>query len=205
MTQERLQELEAALTDLDSKKATLLSEISSLRKSLANVPKERPLISLGRSVQKVPITPEDKINLFLQLFRCREDVYPKRWENTKTGKQGYSPTCDLEWVKPICQKPIVKCSECPHQKFPRLDHVAAEAHLKGFQTIGTYAIREDDSCNFLACDFDGSTWRDDVVAYKLAGEGLGLDIAIERSRSGNGAHAWLFFEEYVPARLARSI
>jgi len=92
-----------------------------------------------------------------------------------------------------------------HQKFPKLDHVAAESHLKGFQTIGTYAIREDDTCNFLACDFDGSTWKDDVLAYKQSGRDVGLDIAIERSRSGNGAHAWLFFEGYVPARLARSL
>lgn len=207
MTQEKLQELEAVLADLDSQRAKLIAEISSLRSSLTRASAERPLpVLIGRSASpNVPVAPKEKIALFLKLFRCREDVYPKRWENTKTNKQGYSPVCDLEWVKPICQKPMVKCSECPHQKFPKLDHYAAESHLKGFQTIGSYAIREDDSCNFLACDFDGPKWKEDVLAYKQTARELGLDIAVEKSRSGNGAHAWLFFEEFVPARLARSL
>ena len=122
MTQERLQELEATLADLDTQRAKLITEISSLRRSLASTSPDRPLPSLiGRPASPtVPIAPEEKIALFLKLFRCREDVYPKRWENTKANKQGYSPACDLEWVKPICQKPIVKCSECPHQKFPKI-------------------------------------------------------------------------------------
>jgi superfamily II DNA or RNA helicase len=207
MTQERLQELEAALSNLDSQRAKLIAEMSSLRRSLVSASQGKLLSSLiGRAASPtVPVSPEEKITLFLKLFRCREDVYPKRWENTKTNKQGYSPACDLEWIKPICQKPMVKCSECPHQKFPKLDHYAAESHLKGFQTIGSYAIREDDTCNFLACDFDGSTWKEDVLAYKQMARELSLDIAVEKSRSGNGAHAWLFFEELVPARLARSL
>ena len=203
----RLKELETALLSIELKRAELINEISSIRNSIASISKDNNENTiLGRSVSQLPpITPADKIELFLKLFRCRENVYPKRWENTKTGKQGYSPSCDLEWVKPICQKPIIKCSECPHQKFPKLDHIAAESHLKGLQTIGSYAIREDDTCNFLACDFDGSTWKDDALTYQQCGRNLGLDIKIERSRSGNGAHAWLFFEDYVPARLARSL
>lgn len=116
MTQEKLQELEAVLADLDSQRAKLIAEISSLRSSLTRASAERPLpVLIGRSASpNVPVAPKEKIALFLKLFRCREDVYPKRWENTKTNKQGYSPVCDLEWVKPICQKPMVKCSECPH-------------------------------------------------------------------------------------------
>ncbi len=207
MSRERLQELEAALAGIDSQRTVLIIEISLLRSSLSSQAKNSPQPSIiGRaSLQHPPVTPDEKIDLFLKLFRCREDVYPKRWENSKTNKQGYSPVCDLEWVKPICQKPIVKCSECPHQKFPKLDHLAADSHLRGQQTIGTYAIREDDTCTFLACDFDGLTWKEDVVAYQQAGRELGLDIAIERSRSGDGAHAWLFFEEHIPARLARTL
>lgn len=208
MANERLNELEVMLSELDSKRAVLIQEISLLRSSLlasASQDKSQPTIIGRPSSINAPVTPDEKLNLFLKLFRCREDVYPKRWENNKTNKQGYSPACDLEWVKPICQKPMVKCSECPHQKFPKLDQYAAESHLKGFQTIGTYAIREDDSCSFLACDFDESTWKEDVLAFKQGGRDLGLDIAIEKSRSGNGAHAWLFFEEHVPARLARTL
>jgi len=134
MTKERLQELEKALVDLDSRRTTLLSEISSLRSSVATSrdKKSQPTL-IGRSTaQAVPITPEDKIDLFLKLFRCREDVYPKRWENTKTNKQGYSPTCDLEWVKPICQKPVVKCSECPHQCIgPRKNESLGHLKVRG--------------------------------------------------------------------------
>lgn len=121
----RLKELETALLSIELKRAELINEISSIRNSIASISKDNNENTiLGRSVSQLPpITPADKIELFLKLFRCRENVYPKRWENTKTGKQGYSPSCDLEWVKPICQKPIIKCSECPHQKFPKLDHI----------------------------------------------------------------------------------
>jgi hypothetical protein len=206
MSQERLRELQKALSDLDLQRQTLVSEISALIQVSQTSSPSVPVTLLGRGVSTItPVSPEQKIDLFLKLFRCRDDVYPKRWENAKANKQGYSPACDLEWVKPVCQKPTVKCSDCPHQKFPKLDHAAVESHLKGFQTIGTYAIREDDTCNFLACDLDGSTWKDDALIYRQCGRGLGLDIAVERSRSGNGAHAWLFFEDYVPARLARSL
>jgi superfamily II DNA or RNA helicase len=161
---------------------------------------------LGRfALATIPVTPLEKIELFIKLFRCRENVHPKRWENNKNGKQGYSPVCANEWVKPICQKPTIKCAECSHQKFLPLDQHAVEAHLKGLSTIGTYAIREDDSCIFLACDFDESDWQGDSAAYKQAARELGIDVAIEKSRSGRGAHAWIFFEETIPARIARSL
>jgi len=151
----------------------------------------------------VPATPDERVALFLKLFRCRASVYPKMWENKKKGTKGYSPACDNEWQRNVCEKPRVKCSECRHQAFRPLDETAAKEHLLGHITIGTYAIREDDSCTFLACDFDGTNWSDDVMTYRRAGMELGVDIAVERSRSGNGAHAWIFFSEPVPARLVR--
>ena len=85
----------------------------------------------------------------------------------------------------------------------KLDAAAVEAHLRGTSTIGTYAICADDSCIFLACDFDGKGWQDDVKTYMNAARSMGVDVAVERSRSGAGAHAWIFFQEPVPARLAR--
>lgn len=139
------------------------------------------------------------------MFRGRESVFAKRWENLKTGKSGYAPACENEWVRPICQKPAVKCSDCLHQKFPSLNDAAVEAHLKGNLTIGTYAIKEDDSSSFLACDFDEKSWRVDVMAFAQAARNLGVEVAIERSRSGNGAHAWIFFQNPIPARIARSL
>lgn len=77
--------------------------------------------------------------------------------------------------------------------------------MQGAQTIGTYAIRENDTCVFLAADFDGNGWIEDISAYKSAGRELGIAIEIERSRSGNGGHAWIFFGEPIPARIARQL
>ncbi len=153
----------------------------------------------------IPQSPEEKIRLFLKLFRCRENVYPKLWENLKQNRKGYSPACRNEWRHGICGKPKVKCSACQNQSFPSLDYTAVDSHLRGYQTIGTYAIREDDTCVFLACDFDGETWSEDVVTYLSVAESMGVDIGIERSRSGNGAHAWIFFSEPVLARAARML
>lgn len=199
----QLKILEEKLSTLDLKRSKLIIEINSMRGSQKQLNKNSSPSLLGRqALNSAPSSPKEKIDLFLKLFRCREDVYPKRWENSITGKQGYSPACELEWKKPICQKPAIKCSDCTHQKFPALNHAAAESHLKGFKTIGTYAIRGDDTCNFLACDFDESSWKEDVLTYKQTARELGLEVAVERSRSGNGSHAWIFFEEYVPARLA---
>jgi superfamily II DNA or RNA helicase len=158
---------------------------------------------------QIPRTPAEKISLFLNLFGTRRSVYPQRWENNKSGKSGYSPTCNNDSFanrqSGICRKPKVKCSECPHKRFPPLDERAVESHLRGEQTLGVYAIGTDDTCRFLAADFDGEGWRDDVLAYREAAERVGLTVAIERSRSGNGAHGWIFFAEPVPAVTARRL
>jgi superfamily II DNA or RNA helicase len=161
------------------------------------------------SAVPIPCTPAEKVSLFLDLFGTRRSVYPKRWENNKAGKSGYSPACNNDSFanrqSGICRKPQVKCSECPHQRFPPLDERAVESHLRGEQTLGVYAIGTDDTCRFLAADFDGEGWRDDVLAYREAAERVGIAVAIERSRSGNGAHAWIFFAEPVPAATARRL
>jgi hypothetical protein len=118
--------------------------------------------SAAPSPVRTPRTSEEKIALFMDLFGTRREVYPKRWDNAKTGKSGYSPACDNEWRPGICRKPQVKCSECPHQKFPRLGARAVEQHLRGIHTAGVYAIASDSTCRFLAADFDGDARSDDV-------------------------------------------
>ncbi len=207
MNRSELEELEQELAELDSKRAGLILKVNALRNAMSSgeiAKLQMPLI--GRPVLgTAPATNAEKVALFLTLFRCRENMYPKRWDNQKTGKSGYAPACRNEWVKPICQKPSIKCGECSHQNFPPLDETAVGGHLKGATTIGTYAIREDDTCTFLACDFDESGWKEDALAYKQMARELGIDVSIERSRSGNGAHAWIFFETPVLARLARSL
>ena len=103
-----------------------------------------------------------KIDLFRQLFRGREDVYPLRWENQK-GKSGYSPACANEWDKVLCGKPRVKCAQCRNRQFlPVTDEVIHE-HLSGKHTIGVYPIREDETSWFLAADFDKSDWQLDAM------------------------------------------
>lgn len=199
--EKRIREIEKRLSDLEKEKSTLLSELSKLRSS-AIPEKETPLLGLP-ALPSAPATTTEKIDLFLKLFRCRDDVYPKLWENKSKGTKGYSPVCANEWVRGVCGKPKVKCSDCQGRSFPKLDIVAVEAHLRGSATIGTYAIRADDGCIFLACDFDGDGWQDDVNAYRNAVRSMGVNVIVERSRSGIGAHAWIFFQVPVPARLAR--
>jgi len=162
-------------------------------------------LSFSASSSAMPLLPAQKIALFLDLFGARRSVYPKFWENPKTAKRGYAPACHNEWRPGVCRKPQIKCTDCPHQKFPPLDEIAVEAHLRGTHTIGTYAIREDDSCIFIAADFDGDGWQDDAQAYSRAGSHAGVSVFLERSRSGAGAHAWIFFSEPVPAILARRL
>lgn len=197
--QQRLEELRRKLAALAAEAAQIEDEIAELESDAVLKLEQQ------RTTQVPPRTPAEKIALFLDLFGTRRSVYPKRWENEKTGRNGYSPACDNEWCSGVCQKPRVKCTDCPHQRFPPLDEKAIEAHLRGVHTLGVYAIAMDDTCRFLAADFDGSDWRADVLAYREAAERIGIKVAIERSRSGNGAHAWIFFAQPVPAALARRL
>ncbi len=200
----RINEIEERLSQLEEEKTLLLHELSSL-KEIA-IEDNRTTSILGQKVSsKTPETPEEKINLFLQLFRCREDVYPKFWENKTKGIKGYSPACQNEWKKGICNKPQVKCADCNNKQFYPLDENTARSHLEGRITIGTYAIKENDTCTFIAADFDKATWKEDVQSYKNAADKMGISVAIEKSRSGNGAHAWIFFTKPIPSFLARKL
>jgi len=118
---------------------------------------------------------EAKIVLFRSLFHGREDVYPRRFESRKTGRAGYSPVCGNEWVQGICEKPRIKCSECPHQRFLPVTDDVIRWHLQGHDdhsrdfVMGVYPMLLDETCFFLAADFDKTTWQDDVAAFlKLA-------------------------------------
>jgi len=202
---ERIKNLESRLQQIDSERSRIVEELLSLQASALN--QSAPLIG-SQASNKTPDTGEDKISLFLSLFRCRKSVYPKFWENQKQDKKGYSPACTNEWVRGLCEKPPhgkMKCSDCPNQAFPELDATAVKNHLQGLQTIGTYAITEKDECVFLAADFDGDGWQEDVVAYKRAALSLGVHAHVERSRSGKGGHAWVFFTTAIPAKKARRL
>lgn len=153
----------------------------------------------------------EKVALFRSLFRGREDVYPRRFESKKTGRAGYAPACGNEWVRGICEKPRIKCGDCPHRAFLPVTDEVIRWHLSGKDAAGqdfvagVYPMFADETCCFLAMDFDKDAWRDDVLAVMEACRRLQIPAALERSRSGNGGHVWLFFAEAVPATLARKL
>ncbi len=194
-------ELEAALRDLVSRCSAAAANYSS--PAIADVP----------GVTAASSTAE-KIALFRRLFAGRADVFPVRWENQKTAKSGYAPACANEWVKGICGKPQVKCGECPHQAFIPVSDDMIEKHLRGAEgsrvsgggfVAGVYPLLPDETCWFLAADFDEESWAADASAVLETCQAKGVPAALERSRSGNGGHVWIFFSEPVPARTARQL
>jgi hypothetical protein len=152
----------------------------------------------------MPLTIDEKVALFRRLFRGRTDVYPVRWES-KAGKTGYSPACANEWRVGVCEKPRIKCSDCGHRLLMPLDDQTIYDHLAGRHTVGVYPLLADDDCHFLAVDFDDADWRSDGQAFIQSCRELGVPAALETSRSGNGAHAWVFFSSKVAARDARRL
>ena len=150
------------------------------------------------------LTTDEKVALFRRLFRGRVDVYPVRWES-KAGKTGYSPACANEWRAGVCEKPRIKCSDCGHRLLMPLADQTIYDHLAGRHTVGVYPLLKDDSCHFLAVDFDEADWRSDAAAFMQSCRELGVPAALEVSRSGNGAHAWVFFSAKIAARDARRL
>ncbi|MCW5556130.1 MAG: DUF559 domain-containing protein [Verrucomicrobiae bacterium] len=156
-------------------------------------------------------SPAEKIALFRSLFRGREDVYPRRFVSRKTGKAGYAPACANEWVRGVCEKPKVKCAECPHRRFLPVTEEVIRWHLSGRDELGrdfvmgVYPMLLDETCCFLAVDFDKENWLADAGAFVETCRSLELPVALERSRSGNGAHVWFFFAEAVSASAARKL
>src|SRR5262245_13191787 len=151
----------------------------------------------------------DKVAIFRKLFAGRTDVFPVRWENPKSGRTGYAPACANEWVRGVCGKPQVRCGECPNQSFISVTDEIIEARLRGEHRIrhngqgdfvaGVYPLLFDDTCHFLAVDFDGETWSSDALAFLATCRDIDVPAALERSRSGNGGHVWLSFSDAVPA------
>jgi superfamily II DNA or RNA helicase/very-short-patch-repair endonuclease len=154
---------------------------------------------------------EAKIALFRSLFVGREDIYARRFENHRTGKSGYSPACANEWARGICEKPRIKCAACLHQRFLPVTDDVVRRHLSGTDddgrdfVMGVYPLLRNDCCFFLTIDLDKEKWRDDSRAVLETCRNLQLPALLERSRSGNGGHIWLFFDEAVPAALARKL
>jgi superfamily II DNA or RNA helicase len=165
----------------------------------------RPPASAPPAFEPFKLSTDDKVALFRRLFRGRTDIYPIRWESKTTGKAGYSPACANEWRPGVCEKPRIKCGDCGNRLLIPLSDAVIYGHLAGEHTVGVYPLLEDDSCYFVAVDFDEAEWREDARAFMGSCGALGVPAALEISRSGSGAHAWVFFTGRVSARDARRL
>ena len=194
----------SALADLERTRDQLQARTAALRSELAAV---SPTASTGPQslpVPRAPQTPTEKLKLFQSLFRGRPDVFPVRFVSRKTGRAGYAPACSNKWLPELCHlKSGGKCSDCSNQSFTPVSEQLILDHLQGRHVMGVYPLLEDETCWFLAVDFDRSTWQQDVAAFAETCRSTRLPVAIERSRSGNGAHAWFFFTAPISANIAR--
>ena len=161
--------------------------------------------AVSSSALKNFLTADEKINIFKNYFMGRDDLYARLWKSNKTGKQGYSPVCGNEWVSALCRKPKVKCANCSNREFLPYDYSAVKMHLTGKHIAGIYPLTKDEKCYFLSFDFDGDNWFEDAVSLKTTCLEENLHSAIERSRSGEGGHLWIFFKEKIPAVTARKL
>ncbi len=193
-------EILKTIQDLDNKISSFSQEKQKLLRELKSAPIDDLTVDISEDFSL-----NNNVRLFKDLFRGRTDVYAKHWVSRKTGKSGYSPVCKNEWVPKICQKATVKCSECPHREFMPFDESVILKHLNGSLIAGIYPLLDGDVCYFLAVDFDKEEWRDNVIAFKEICLEHNVPVAIERSRSGNGAHVWIFFDDKLSAFTARRL
>ena len=157
---------------------------------------------------------QEKVKLFRSIFKGREDVFAKRWYSDVTKKSGYQPVCEREWNSEFCDKRKYKCTECPNRLFASLtdehiyNHLAGKDNF-GRDVVGVYPIMSDNTCNFLCTDFDDKScehgFQNDVLAFVGICKEWEIPCYIERSRSGNGAHVWIFFETPITATKARKL
>jgi superfamily II DNA or RNA helicase len=197
--QARFAELERAREEARTKIELLRSELTAPQ----NTTSQSFPLSFGAKC-KAPDTPADKVSLFRSLFRGRMDVFPTRFVSKKTGNPGYAPACANKWEPGLCLlKTGGKCGDCVNQAFIPVDDQVVTDHFRGRHVIGCYPLLEDETCWILAVDFDKNSWKEDVAAFAETSQSLRIPVAIERSRSGNGAHAWFFFTAPVSANIAR--
>ena len=192
---ERIKELEAENTELRKR---LGEDVTPTEK--------KPTAMQNLSLQ-------EKVDLFRSLFKGREDVFARRWYSKTSGKAGYQPVCQNEWT-PMCDKRTFKCADCPNRHFSPLTDNDIYRHLEGKDAdgrdvIGLYVLNEDNTCHLLCTDFDDKNcehgYKNDVLAFIDVCRSWNIPCSVERSRSGNGAHVWIFFDNAVLAVKARRL
>jgi superfamily II DNA or RNA helicase len=211
-----LAEAEEELARLNSRRSVLLERIEELKSQKKSLLERQADVALLAEPTQVTnqSSSDEKVALFMSLFKGRPDVYPRRFESKRSGKSGYQPTCKNEWKRGLCGKPKTKCVNCHHRNFLPVNAEVIRNHLTGFDpkdksrrdfTIGVYPLLPDETCWFVAADFDKKAWAADASAFLETCGSHGVPAVLERSRSGNGGHAWIFFSEPTPAVLARQL
>jgi superfamily II DNA or RNA helicase len=190
-TSKEIEKINQRLVELEHEQNSLIIKRNTLTQQLTSQDENPEILSVNQ-----------KIDLFKKLFKGRTDVFASRWQNSK-GRSGYSVACYNEWIKGICNKPKIKCVECSNRKHKALDDQIIYDHLAGKLVVGLYPLLNDNICHLLVADFDKSDWQDSVKAMIQACLQFNIPYAVEISRSGNGAHIWIFFSEPVLAKNAR--
>jgi superfamily II DNA or RNA helicase len=216
MTAEQIQHIRTRLAALGAEQAKLEAMLRELEREQASARSNdrHPALDANEPAVTASSSPAEKVALFRRLFAGRTDIFPARWDNRKTGRSGYSPACANEWAKGVCGKPQIKCGECPHQAFIPVSDEVIGKHLRGGDgrhraagdfVAGVYPLLTDETCWFLAADFDKEDWAIDALAMIDTCHAKGVPAALERSRSGNGGHVWIFFSAPISARIARQL
>lgn len=201
LTREELLTEVARLRAENARLAALVPAHDPLAVEPAQIERHKP----ARTQDTVTLSPQQKVQLFRQRFRGRIDVYAIRFESRKTGLPGYAPACVGQHTGPCERHHRSNCQECHPRVFLPLDDQVIRRHLTGELTVGLYPLLPNGTCYFLAVDFDKDGWREDARAFCQACRELEVPVSLEISRSGNGAHVWIFFTSAVTARDARRL
>ena len=210
--EQRCKELQQRVEELEKENQMLRRKLGypeQVQSMEPEMPKTEVILELSADVH-MRSTPEEKIRLFRSLFRGREDVFARRWYSVQKEKGGYAPVCANEWKYGVCIKPKGKCSKCENRVLVLLDDSIIYKHLSGKDVngqdvIGIYPILPDDTCYFLAIDFDDGAWQENVAVVRAVCNEWEIPCGVEQSRSGEGAHLWIFFENAVPCAIARKL
>ena len=205
--------------ELLNKYNTILKENEELKGQIKNLKiklgmpietEEKTILETsGTGINKYSSSNE-KILLYRSLLCGREDVFTRRWYSKTTEKSGYQPVCENEWADGLCDKKKYKCSVCPNRKLSPITDENIYKHLEGKDyygrdVIGIYPMLIDETCHFLCADFDDKEYEKDALAFCEICDELNIPAHIERSRSGGGAHVWIFFDMPVPAATSRKL
>jgi hypothetical protein len=189
--------VEAELARLRAENARLLKLLRlTPQQAAAPVPGQAAFFEAPPGVVHHRSPQEAKVAFFGALFAARADVYAVRYDNQRTGKSGWVPAVRGGWQKGVRHE---------DRTYLPLTPAVLASHLKGEVHIGLYPLLDGDRCWWLAADFDGPEAMFDALMYVKAGRALQVPVALEVSRSGVGAHAWVFFTSPVPAEMARRL